>query len=184
MKNIKKITGSYGDSVVLHTDGYVGTKYCEFRKVKSVDFGKREVILFGVSETLDFSRISYSCTKNQGNKDYISELENYFKSIELKKGSKFTYLNTNYEVVNIIYPAIKTNSFIPQIELLNENGETIIKDIDDFTEFQRSINVTFIPYTLEEKLINLIEENSRFNDKILENKEKFVKMILAEIQNA
>ena len=79
-----KISGTFGDTVKLYLDGYVGTKYGDFLKIKSIDQEKKYVYLYGHGDGgYDYSRISGSCKISEdANKEYLRTLESMFKRVK------------------------------------------------------------------------------------------------------
>lgn len=194
IKNEKiKISGTYGDKVKLYLNGYVWTKYGDFLKIKSVDQEKGYVYLYGCGEGgYDYSRISGSCKVSEdANKEYLRSLEYMFERLKIKEKSiiKFRFSETSpieiFKVVNIIYPTLNDNDFVPRLTLEKVNNfetyEISLNDLDDFKS-KFLVNVEYTPYTLEEKLRNHLDENSKF-DGTIKDKDTYISTLLEIIKN-
>ncbi|MFM2394615.1 MAG: hypothetical protein RLZZ546_2597 [Bacteroidota bacterium] len=188
-----KISGTYGDKVKLYLDGYVSTKYGEFLKVKSVDQENSYVYLYGCGDDgLGYSRISSSCKVSEDtNKDYLNSLEYMFKRLKLKEESiiKFKFSENapveTFKILKITYPSLTEMDFVPKLTLENlQDYEKVEITLNDFDDFQRInlVSVEFTPYTLEEKLYNLLSESSDYNGAI-KDKDKYINNLLEIIKN-
>jgi hypothetical protein len=182
MKNKITILGTYGDFVNLHLDGYVGTKYGDFFKIKSVDI-ENITINFHDDTSLDFSRISYSCPKNkQSDKEYLDSLNHKISNLGIKLNSVIKYKNhstapiLDFKIVDIIYPKLKDEDYLPKLKLKSnseEITEVVIKDFDGFSR-ENLVEVAYTPYTLDEKLINLLSKHTDYSGERLMDKTKYL----------
>jgi len=182
MKNKIKISGTYGDPVNLHLNGYVGTKYGDFLKIKSVDVENR-TIHFHDDTSLEFSRISYSTPSDKpSDKEYLNALSHKISNLKIKKDSIIKYKVDidspilEFKVLDIIYPKLK-DDYLPKLKLEQlESGiinEITIKDFDVFTR-EKLVEVLFTPYTLDEKLIFLLDKYTDYSGLRLLDKTKYL----------
>jgi hypothetical protein len=186
MGNSIKITGSYGDEVKLHPDGYITTKNGDIFKIKSIDIDKQIVECYGGSK--HFSYISQSTKKSQDSDNYyLTELKDYFDRMGIKTGSIIDYkhIQDNFgvkslKVLDIIYPTLQGDDYLPRLKVENtETYSTYIVSIENFNTFENMemLKVHFTPYTLEEKLKNLLD-NSMDIDGNIEDEETYIKYLL------
>ncbi len=186
MKTSQTIIGTYGDPVELFPGGYVYTKYGNFLKIKSVDFEKKEIDFYG-DGVLGFSRASCGVKNNkEARKEYIEYLEEYFNGLKIKDGSIINIeigdTKTSVKLEKIIYPTLQNDDYLPKLQI---EGKRDLLIIDNFSEFSRMVVVEFTPYSLEEKLANLLDEHSNFNGGLKDKKEylkDLIKLVKTEIK--
>ena len=161
IENKLKISGTYGDRVKLHLDGYVNTKYGKMLKIKSVDIEGKCISFYG-GEKLDFSRISSSYKDNEESFElYKSELISKLFRLGIKSRSIIKYEDSEFIIAKI--------SIIDYC-IVFESDSKLKLVITDFDNLQK-IEVLFTPYTLSEKLSNLLSKHSNFGDKIMDRDE-------------
>lgn len=188
-----KISGTYGDKVKLHLDGYVSTKYGDFLKVKSVDQEKGYVYLYGCGYGgYDYSRISGSCKVSEAaNEEYLNSLKAMFKRLKLKDESiiKFRFSEEapveTFKVVKITYPSLIDTDFVPKLTLESVHDYEVFEiSLNDFDDFKRIflVSVEFTPYTFEEKIINLLDESVDYSGNI-KDRDTYIKNLLEIIKN-
>ncbi len=183
MKTFIHITGSYGDKVRLYFNGYVHTKYGGHFKIKVIDFEKYDVHLYG-EEVLDFSRISYSSPDNGASRhEYTISLKQYFKDIKIKNDSlieiKINDSIEAFKILDIIYPTLKDHDYLPKLKMVNLTDNSIIEyTINNLSEFNGMLSVKHTPYTLEEQIENIVNDNTDFTGKTLKDKDKFINDII------
>lgn len=187
-----KISGTYGDKVKLHLNGYVYTKYNEMFKIKSVEQEKRFIYLYGCGEGgYDYSRIAGSCKVSEdSNNEYLNYIKYMFEILKLKEDSIVKYRFNNettietVKLVKITYPTLLENDYVPKITLERlEEYELIELSLDDFDEFKQNnlVSVEFTPYTFEEKLEILLDDMCDFRGAI-KSKKEYLKKLLELIQ--
>ncbi len=179
MQSKIKISGVEGDKVVLYLDGYIRTKYGEFYKIEFVDQVAKEVQLYG-GVKYNYSRISSSCPiAKDSNNEYLTSLKLMFDRLKIKKDSiiNFKFSETDeenkLEVLEIIYPTLKGNDYLPKLKFKNLSTlEESIFILYNFDYFQRNnlISVDFTPYSLEERLENIFHENTNYGGTIKDKK--------------
>jgi hypothetical protein len=185
------ISGTYGDEVNLYHGGYVGTKYGDFLKIKSIDFENHTVELYG-DEGLGFSRLSSSMPEcDEANKYYIEAMKYYIERLGIKIGSivnlsKLSLEDLKYDsfVITLIRmpEMIEEDDYLIKLGIRNlKNKREYLYTILDFSDFQMKLEVISTPYTLEEKLKNHLEEHSDYSGTI-KDKDKYLQSLLELIR--
>ncbi len=171
------ISGTYGDKVRLVIDGYISTKYGDFFKIINVDVEKNTIKTYGGGD-YDFSRISSSCTKKQGDKFYLEYIDSYFKRLNIRNNTILKYEDKEYKVDEIILPSLTETDFLPKIVFVRTDGlELKMLKIEDFEIFSRQVEIIHSNLTLEEKIEKHLKESLNFND-TLKNKEEYLKKLI------
>jgi hypothetical protein len=170
------IDGTYGDKVRLVLDGYISTKYGDFYKIVEVDVDKRTVKTYGGGD-FDFSRISSSCTKKQGDSCYIESLERFFKNNKIKVGNVVELPSFKYslEIIKINLPNLETD-YLPSIDFMLDNAQQTLF-IDDFDYVSRNIKVIHEVSSIEEKLEEHLSKHLNYADSLI-NKDEYLKQLI------
>ncbi len=93
-------------------------------------------------------------------------------------------LEERYNVSTIIYPSLKEEDFVPKLKLKNTSTlEEIEFTINEICDFERDylVSVEFTPYTLEEKIINLLDNSTNYAGE-LKDKTEYIKNLLELIK--
>jgi len=183
VKKSLKISGTYGDKVKLRLDGgYVGTKYNNTARIKSVDIENSTVHTY-LHGSFDFSRISCSYkVSEQADKEYLDCIKILFYNRNIRIGSILETTEDEikrFTVEDIIYPNM-VDVFEPMIKITfncdvleNSSSVILIQDMDEFTRKYLSV---FCPFTYEEELSNLLNNYLRFGK--IENTEKYIQELV------
>lgn len=183
VKKTLKISGTYGDKVKLRLDGgYVGTKYDDTARIKSVDIENSTVHTY-LHGSFDFSRIACSYkVSEQADKEYLDCIKRLFYNRNIRIGSILETIEDEikrFTVEDIIYPNM-VDVFEPMIKftfncdiLENSSSVILIQDMDDFSRKYVSV---FCPFTYEEELSNLLAKHLKFGK--IENSEKYIKELV------
>lgn len=151
------IHGTYGDPVILHLNGYINSKYGDFDKVINVDIEEGTVTTY--NDSFDFSRISCSSPNTEETRDYYLKMiksELYNKGLRI--GSKLRIKDKELEITNIKYPDLD-NDIFDTVITLEDNSEHFYHKLHDF-------EITYVPYSLEEKVDKIISNNVNFSNEI------------------
>ncbi len=189
-KKYTTIEGTYGDEVNLYHGGYVGTKYGNFLKIKSIDFENGDIELYGEGE-LEFSRISSSMPEcDEAKRYYIEALKYYIENLEIKVGSIVDLSKLELEdlkdgsfIINLIrMPEMIEDDYLIKLGIQNmKNKREFLYTILDFSDFRMKLEVISTPYTLEEKLKKHLEEHSDFS-RAIKDKDKYLESLMVLIK--
>lgn len=165
-----KIHGTYGDPVNLYVHGFIGTKYGEICKIKSIGLNDT-VDTYGFG-SYDYSRISSSWRFNKGyDKSYEDFILGKIYRKNIRIGSIIEFATGDRHVIESIHVNFDFKNKPNVLFSFNEeyHDEIVFSSFDYFEDRVKNVETVF---TLSEQLDDFIDKHTGYDNKI-KDLEKF-----------